>query len=118
MKIFTVTKNDASQRLDRFITKNCPELPAALMFKYIRIKRIKVNGKRAQINTRLSEGDTVEDAAGCWVFPGFIDGHTHMQCWTGMDWTADSFETGTRCWRISRRVCWSTRTKTNTEILS
>ena len=60
MKIFTVTKNDASQRLDRFITKNCPELPAALMFKYIRIKRIKVNGKRAQINTRLSEGDTVE----------------------------------------------------------
>ena len=35
MKIFTVTKNDASQRLDRFITKNCPELPAALMFKYI-----------------------------------------------------------------------------------
>ena len=27
-----------------------------------------------------AEGDTVEDAAGCWVFPGFIDGHTHMQC--------------------------------------
>ena len=43
-----------------------------------------------------AEGDTVEDATGCWVFPGFIDGHTHMQCWTGMDWTADSFETGTR----------------------
>ena len=37
------------------------------------------------------EGDTVEDAVGCWVFPGFIDGHTHMQCWTGMDWTAESF---------------------------
>ena len=43
-----------------------------------------------------AEGDTVEDAVGCRVFPGFIDGHTHMQCWTGMDWTADSFETGTR----------------------
>ncbi len=41
-------------------------------------------------------GDEVFDARGCWVFPGFIDGHTHMQCWTGIDWTADSFETGTR----------------------
>ena len=60
MKKFTVTKNDESQRLDRFITKNCPELPQTLMFKYIRLKRIKVNGKRAQINTRLCAGDTVE----------------------------------------------------------
>lgn len=42
------------------------------------------------------DGDEVADAAGCWVFPGFIDAHTHMQCWTGIDWTADSFETGTR----------------------
>lgn len=38
----------------------------------------------------------VFDASGCWVFPGFIDAHTHMQAFTGMDWTADSFETGTR----------------------
>ena len=43
-----------------------------------------------------ADGDEVHDATGCWVFPGFIDGHTHMQCWTGIDWTADSFETGTR----------------------
>ena len=41
-------------------------------------------------------GDEVEGVAGCWVFPGFIDAHTHLQCWTGMDWTADSFETGSR----------------------
>ncbi len=49
----------------------------------------------------LAEGETprdaeVFDASGCYVYPGFIDAHTHMQCWTGMDWTADSFETGTR----------------------
>ncbi len=60
MKSFTVTKNDASKRLDKFIAQNCPALPTALMFKYIRLKRIKVNGKRAEIGTRLCAGDTVE----------------------------------------------------------
>ena len=51
---------------------------------------------RIAVAIEPGEGDTVQDATDCWVFPGFIDGHTHMQCWTGMDWTADSFETGTR----------------------
>ena len=60
MKSFTVTKNDASKRLDKFITQNCPMLPSSLMFKYIRTKRIKVNGKRAEISTRLNVGDTVD----------------------------------------------------------
>lgn len=60
MKQFIINKNDAGQRLDKFITKNCPRLPAALMFKYIRTKRIKLNGRRAEISTRLKCGDTVE----------------------------------------------------------
>lgn len=59
MKEFTITKNDANQRLDKFITKACPTLPTALMFKYIRTKRFKVNGKRAEISTRLQVGDIV-----------------------------------------------------------
>ena len=54
--------------------------------------------KIAEIAARIEPGltDVVEDVTGCWVFPGFIDAHTHLQCWTGTDWTADSFETGTR----------------------
>lgn len=59
MKEFIITKNDAVQRLDKFIIKSCPKLPSSLMFKYIRTKRIKVNGKRAEISTRLREGDVV-----------------------------------------------------------
>lgn len=59
MKEFIITKNDSTLRLDKFITKNCPALPSSLMFKYIRTKRIKVNGKRAEISTRLNEGDVV-----------------------------------------------------------
>lgn len=60
MKTFNVTANDANQRLDKFISKCCPALPQSLMFKYIRTKRIKLNGKRAEIGTRLCTGDTVE----------------------------------------------------------
>ncbi len=59
MKEFIITKNDATLRLDKFIVKSCPTLPTSLMFKYIRTKRIKVNGKRAEISTRLNEGDIV-----------------------------------------------------------
>ena len=58
MKQLTIGKNDAGQRLDKFLTKNLPNLP--LLYKYIRKKRIKVNGKRAEISTRLSEGDVLD----------------------------------------------------------
>ena len=60
MKSFTIEKNDANQRLDKYLTKSFPNLPKALMYKYIRIKRIKVNGKRAEISTRLNLGDVVD----------------------------------------------------------
>lgn len=60
MKSFNITKNDAGQRLDKFITKSLPDLPQSLMYKYIRTKRIKVNSKRAEISTRLCDGDIVD----------------------------------------------------------
>ena len=60
MKSFIIAKNDAGQRLDKYITKSLPDLPKSLMYKYIRMKRIKVNGKRAEISTRLNVGDTVD----------------------------------------------------------
>lgn len=60
MKEFDISKNDSGQRLDKFIGKSVPSLPQSLMYKYIRLKRIKVNGKRAEISTRLSEGDKVQ----------------------------------------------------------
>lgn len=60
MKSFTVGKNDAGLRLDKFVTKTAPLLPTTLLYKYIRLKRIKVDGKRAEINTRLQLGSVVE----------------------------------------------------------
>lgn len=60
MKEFTVGKNDAGQRLDRFVSKNVPLLPASLLQKYIRLKRIKVNGKGATRDARLQMGDVLQ----------------------------------------------------------
>ncbi len=59
MKEITVGQNDAGQRLDRFIRKSFPALPSSLIQKYIRTKRIKLNTKRAAIDTRLNEGDVL-----------------------------------------------------------
>ncbi len=60
MKSFTITKNDAGQRLDKFITKACPTLPKSLLYKYLRTKHIKLNRKKAEISTKLNEGDIVD----------------------------------------------------------
>lgn len=61
MKEFTIGKNDAGQRLDRWIAKNLPLLPGPLAQKYIRLKRVKINGKRTTArDTRLSEGDILQ----------------------------------------------------------
>lgn len=60
MRSFTIGKNDAGQRLDKFLEKSMPLLPKNLMYKYIRLKRIKLNRKRCEISTRLCEGDVLE----------------------------------------------------------
>ena len=60
MKEFVINSNDANQRLDKFIQKSVPRLPQSMMYKAIRNKRIKINGKRTEISTRLQTGDIVQ----------------------------------------------------------
>ncbi len=60
MKELCVRANDAGQRLDRFVSKAVPLLPESLLQKYIRLKRIKLNGKGAKRDTRLQAGDTLQ----------------------------------------------------------
>lgn len=60
MKSLTIGKNDAGQRLDKFLSKAVPKLPQSLMYKYIRTKRIKINSKRAEISTRLMANDIID----------------------------------------------------------
>lgn len=60
MRELTVKKNDAGQRLDKFLTKTVKGLPQSMMYKLIRTKKIKVNRKRAEQSYMLCEGDTVQ----------------------------------------------------------
>ncbi|TQI65759.1 RluA family pseudouridine synthase [Clostridium sp. KNHs216] len=59
MKEITISANDAGQRLDKFLTKSFSNLPQSMMYKSIRKKDIKLNGKRCEISTRLNEGDVL-----------------------------------------------------------
>ena len=60
MKEFTIGPNDAGQRLDRWLAKVVPLLPAPLAQKYIRLKRVKRNGKGTRRDVRLERGDVLQ----------------------------------------------------------
>ncbi len=54
-----IAKNDGGQRLDKFLTKTFPNLPQAVLYKCIRTKDVKRNGKRCEASDRLQEGDVL-----------------------------------------------------------
>lgn len=60
MKSYLINQNDAGQRVSKFVEKTVPALPPSLLYKYFRLKRIKLNKKRCQPQDRLQEGDLVE----------------------------------------------------------
>ena len=60
MREFHIQKNDSGQRLNKFLEKAVPALPGGLMHKYVRLKRIKVNGKRTEPAYKLCEGDLLQ----------------------------------------------------------
>ena len=49
-----------------------------------------------RVLTEVPAGTRVIDAAGCLVFPGVVDPHTHIQLDTGIYQTPDDWEIGTR----------------------
>ena len=60
MKSYTAGPNENDVRLSRFVESVTREMPRSLMYKAFRNKRIKVNGKRAEPDTRLKSGDLIE----------------------------------------------------------
>ena len=68
MRELKIGKNDAGQRLDKFITKAL-DIPMSLLYKSIRLKKIKVNRKRAEASMKLNEGDTIQ----CFLAEEFFE---------------------------------------------
>ena len=60
MKQIIINKNDAGQRLNKFIEKTFPAIPPSLMYKSIRTKNIKINRKRCTPDQKLCEGDLLD----------------------------------------------------------
>ena len=58
VKNIEIKTDDAGQRLDRFLRKYLPKASLSGIYKMIR-KDVKVNGKRAKIDTFLEEGDII-----------------------------------------------------------
>lgn len=59
MRTLTVGRNDANQRLDKYLSKRFKTMPKSLMYKYLRTKYIKLNGKKVQPDVFLKEGDVL-----------------------------------------------------------
>lgn len=59
MREIIIGKNQCGQRLDKFLLKYLKEAPKSFIYKMLRKKNIKLNGKRAKGSEKLIEGDQV-----------------------------------------------------------
>lgn len=59
MKKITITSEEASQRLDKFLRRYLPEAGGSFLYKQLRKKNIVLNGKKASGSEILCDGDVV-----------------------------------------------------------
>ena len=60
MQEFTIGKNEAGQRFDKFLVKYLPNAPKSLLYKMLRKKNITLNNKKADGTEILSQNDLVK----------------------------------------------------------
>ena len=60
MQELKITENEAGQRLDKFLLKYMSRAPKSFIYKMLRKKNITLNGKKAQGNEQLRQGDAVK----------------------------------------------------------
>ncbi len=60
MKELVITARDAGKRLDRYLRAELPLLKQGMCQKYLRLGRIKLNGRASEGSARLEPGDVVQ----------------------------------------------------------
>ncbi len=60
MKKFVAGPNDAGQRLDKYLSKLLVGASMSMIYKWLRKKRVKVNGKKQENSYQLQAGDVLE----------------------------------------------------------
>lgn len=56
---FTITEQDANQRIDKCLKRILKDAPLSFIYKMFRQKDVKVNGKKAKIDYIVKEGDEI-----------------------------------------------------------
>ena len=60
MREMTIGQNEGGQRIDKFLSKRFKTMPQALVYKFLRTKRIKLNGKKAAPGDFVETGDVLK----------------------------------------------------------
>lgn len=60
MRLYIIGENDGGQRLDKYLAKLTVGMPKSLLYKYIRQKCVKVNGKKADAAQIVNVGDEIK----------------------------------------------------------
>lgn len=69
MKRIEINKNDSGQRVDKFLTKYFKHLPQSMIYKWLRKKKIRLNGKHPKNEQFLCDGDVFEIYVNDEFFP-------------------------------------------------
>ena len=80
MQIITVKKNDAGQRLDKFLAKAVKGLPTSLMYKYIP-NTLDTKGEKQEHNFQITGVWGINFAQGWGTYSGFVDFWREHRAW-------------------------------------
>ena len=78
MRQIIIEKNDAGQRLDKFMSKRFKTMPSSLLYKYIRRKCVRINGEK--VFSCQSESRQVQVPMEQGIYVVHVNNQNHSFC--------------------------------------